>query len=246
MEVFVAEIVGGKSAVGSCKLPTGVVHEESVLKDIVFREMAGPEEDLFANRKMSVSKKFTLVMQNCIQKFGDIEDRHKINSLVLKMVETDRFYLLIQLRILSVDQILNFDTICPSCKQSSKVQFDLSGVCINNPPDAKNLLKDVKLKSGSVVRIKVADARAEEVIEKAANEKSAMSLALMARVESIDDKPASLSDVIQMSMRDRKVLRDAIDELEGDLDDQYQTTCSHCGHEYSGSLPLESSDFLSV
>jgi len=240
------EMLGSKAAVDSCTLPTGFLVDGKIIQDIQFREMAGPEEDIFANRKMSVSKKFTSIMQNCSLKIGDIEDRQKINSLINKMVETDRIYYLIQLRMLSIDPLLNFQTICPSCQHEDKVVFDLSGIVVKNPPSASELSREIKLPSGNELTLRVADGKAEEIIERASNEKNAISLALMSRVESFNGKPVSLSDIINLNMKDRKFLRAEIEKLEGSIDDAYDAECPACGHAYKGSVPLAGSDFLDL
>lgn len=241
-----SEILDSKSAVGVCELPTGINHDGRVLKEIFFREMSGEEEDIFANKKMSFSKKFSLVMSNCIKKFGDVEDRSVINRLVDKMVETDRIFFLIQLRIHSVDKVFEFKTTCPQCGNEDDVIFDLDQIKIVNPPSPEKLFKEVKLPSGNTVRIKVADGKVEEIIEKAMNEKNAISLALMARIEEIGGRPATLHDVISMHLKDRKSLREAIDGFEGEIDDKFKATCPKCGHEHTGTVPISSPDFLFV
>lgn len=237
-------MLGSKAAVGHCILPTGFVIDDKVIQEIHFRELAGPEEDVFANKKMSVSRKFTTIMQNCTKKIGDIEDRQKINNIIPKMVETDRIYYLIQLRMLSIDPVLKFKSTCPACEHEDTVLFDLDGVGIKNPPVATSLFSEVELSTGDVVRIRVADAKAEEIIEKATDDKNAISLAMMARVESFNNHPASLANVRDLNLRDRKKLRDAIDKLEGEVDDEFEATCPACAHTYKGSIPLAGTDFL--
>ena len=164
------EILDSRTSVGSCDLQTGVMVEGNLYKHIVFREMAGPEEDLLANKKMSVSRKFTNLMANCIRKFGDVEDRAEINKLVEKMVETDRIFFLIQLRRLSVSDNIEFKTTCPECGSEDKVIYNLDGIAIINPPKAEALFSEFTLPSGVKLRIKAADAKVEADIEKAAND----------------------------------------------------------------------------
>ena len=239
------EMTDSRTTLGHCELPTGVEHEGHVLQSLHFREMAGPEEDLFANRKMSVSRKFTQVMQNCITKIGTHQDRTIINKCVEKMVETDRIYLLLQLRILSVGNEISFSSQCPECGKVDNKVFDLANITIKDPPHASNLFMDVEI-AGQKFRLKAADGKAEALIEKAQNEDKAISLAMFARIDSIDDRPASISDVIQLSLKNRKKLRDAIDKLEGRVDDKFDADCPHCGHHYVGEVPLAGPDFLAL
>lgn len=239
------EIEGSKSAVNSCELPTGVVHNGETLKDVVFREMSGYEEDILANRKMSVSKKLSQVIANCITKIGNVEDRELINGMSDKLLITDRLFMLVQLRIASVGEILEFVSTCPECEKTDKKMFDLNNISINGAPKANNLFKEIVLpKSKKKLRIKAADAKIEEKIEKATNEKNAISLALFARIDSVDDAVPVMVDIMSLSTGDRSALRKAIDELEGKIDDEFETTCPHCAATYKGNVPITGVDFF--
>lgn len=239
------EIEGAKSAVNSCELPTGVVHKDEVLTNIIFREMSGYEEDIMANKKMSVSKKLTNVISNCINKFGSVEDRATINQLTEKLLITDRLFMLLQLRMASVDEIVRFESACPSCGKMDKKVFNLNEIKISGVPKATDVYKVITLpKSGKKIRIKAADSKAEEAIERATNEKNAVSLALFTRIDLLDDKPPVLVDIMQLSTSDRSFLRKSIDDLEGKIDDEFKAICPDCGHEYTGSVPIAGVDFF--
>lgn len=239
------EIEGSKSAVNSCELPTGVVHNGEVLREVIFREMSGYEEDIMANRKMSVSKKLTNVISNCITKFGSIEERDLINKFTEKLLITDRLHMLLQLRIASVGEILEFLSTCPECEKNDKKMFNLNNISINGAPKADHLFKEIVLpKSGKKIRIKAADSKIEEQIEKATNEKHAVSLALFSRVDSINDAAPAMVDIMSLVTGDRTALRKAIDELEGKIDDEFESTCPHCGATYKGNVPIAGTDFF--
>lgn len=235
---------GAKPSVGSCELPTGILFEEQVLKDVSFREMTGIEEDILAQPKGLVSKKMSDIIGNCIQKVGPVEDRLKINQMIDKFVTSDRFLMLIQLRMLSVGQQYEFTTVCPECHTEDKVNYDLNQVKIEKAPDARALYHEVKISGDRTVRWKVMDGVIESKNEKMANEKNAMTVALFNRITEIDGLPPKLVDVVQMPLRDRNAIRKEIDIKEGKLDDEYETTCPKCGHTYKGELSLEPVSFF--
>jgi len=239
------EIEGSKSAINSCELPTGVLHNNEVLTSVIFREMSGYEEDIMANKKMSTSKKLTNVIANCINKIGSIEDRSLINQFAEKMLITDRIFMLLKLRMASVDEIIRFESTCPECGKIDKKVFNLNNISFSGVPKATDLYKIVELpKSKKKLRIRAADAKVEEQIEKATNERNAVSLALFSRVDMIDDKPPAMVDILQLSTSDRTILRKSIDELEGKIDDEFKATCPDCGFEYTGSVPITGTDFF--
>jgi len=233
-----------KSQYAEVELFTGVLEGTEIHKKLLVRELSGIEEDVLASKKMSVSKKITTVLANCIIKFGTIEDRHVIMKMTDRMTISDRIYLLIQLRSISVSEVLEFTSTCPACSHEDKKVFELSQVHVKNPPTADDLFKDVVLPSGKKIRIKVADGSVEEKIEKATNESNAATIALFARCEALDDKPVNLVNIKTLSFKDRNALRKAIDELEGELDDKFRAQCPNCGHEYESEIPINGVDFF--
>jgi len=235
---------GAKSAVGSCELPTGFRVGEQIITQMTFREMAGPEEDLLASN-MAVSQKLTMIMANCTKSIGDISDSNKIRKMMDEMVISDRWFYLVQLRILSLGSDYKFITKCPECNHEDKVVFDLREVKVKKAPKADTLYKELTLPSGVSVRLKAADGLADAKIEKMANESNAPTIGLFARLTEINNAPADLADVKQMSMRDRAFIRQAIEEHEGQLDESFSAQCPKCGHTYEGEMQLDGRTFFS-
>lgn len=238
---------GAKAAVGSCTLATGVKDKEGVVhKDIVFRELAGPEEDLLGSRKTKVSNKIHQILANCCQKIGTVEDRPTINDMVKKMVGVDRWLYLFKLRTLSLGKEYQFQTTCPQCGTEDKVLYDLEQIKVIKAPDAEKLIQEDTLPSGRTVRWRIADGGIEATIENNTMDDRAMTVALHARITELDDKPPSFTDVKGMSLRDRAALRKIIEEKEGQVDDEYDAVCPKCGHEYRDSLPMDPVDFFGL
>lgn len=236
---------GAESAYSHTELATGVVDEGGeVVKSIVFREMAGYEEDILASKKMKTSVKMSTLMSNCIIKFGPHEKREVINKLVRKMTISDRWYFLTQLRIKSLGEGYKFKSLCPQCSHEDTLVFDLTKLKIKKAPDANKLFIEEKLPSGNKVRFKIADGEVEEKIENQANDENAATVGLYVRVDSINDEPVSLSDIKSLSWKDRTAFRKMIEDSEGDLDDKYKATCIKCSHEYESELPMDATSFF--
>jgi len=235
---------GTRPSVSVCELPTGFLIDGKVLNELTFRELAGPEEEILASKKMLASRRFTKVMGNCIQKIGPLEDRVVISKAIEDMTTSDRIFFLIRLRMISIGELYNFSYPCPECKHVDKLVYDLKGVEFKNPPKADALFKEITLPSKQKVRLRVANSAIEERIEKSANEPSAVTMALFARIESLDDRPPAMSDITNMTLKDRNAIRKAIDDLEGDVDDTFEADCTKCGEHYSASIPIGSADFF--
>lgn len=233
-----------KSPLGSVELPTGVKVEGEVIKQLSFRELAGPEEDILAS-SMKASVKLTEVMSNCTQSIGTITDRKTIKDLTRKLVISDRWFYLVQLRILSLGAAYKFTSKCPHCQSEDKLTYDLGQVAVTKAPSAENLFVEKVLPSGLKVRWKIADGEVDEKIERMANDKNAATVGLFARITEINDKPAALSDVVQMTLKDRSALRESIGELEGDFDDTFDAVCPKCGESYKANLELDGRSFFS-
>lgn len=234
-----------KASIGTCELATGVLHEGQIIKQMTFRELAGPEEDILAS-DLPAAQKMTEVMINCTKAMGDVTEMKLIRSLVPKLVITDRWLYLVRLRAHSLGSDYEFKSKCPACNVEDKMLFDLHQLKVVRAPSADAVFKEITLPSGRKVRWHVADGAVDLKIEKIANAKNAATAALFARITEIDDKPADIVDVLQMPLRDRSALRKAIDESEGDLDDEFEAVCRKCGHEYRGELQLDGRTFFSL
>jgi hypothetical protein len=79
-----------------------------------------------------------------------------------------------------------------------------------------------------------------------ANDSNKASIGLFARVLECDDKPASMSDVLNLSIRDRSEMRNKIDEKEGEFDDEVKFSCPFCKNEYTNNLQLDGPSFFSL
>lgn len=233
-----------RPVVGSVELPTGVKHESGeILKEVSFRELAGPEEDILVSQ-IPVSQKITMILANCAKKFGSLEDPFQIKKHLEQIVETDRWIYLVKLRCLSLGNDYDFESTCPECKHSEKRRVDLSGMGVKKAPEADKIFNELKLPSGVTIRWKIIDGPISMKIEKLANANNAATVGLYARVTEFENRPVTLADIKNLSSRDRNAFRKAIDEVEGDLDEEIDCECAACAHAYKVEMRLEPQSFF--
>jgi len=237
---------GAKSQFGEAELPTGVKLEDGeIAKKVLFREMAGQEEDILASPSLTMASKITSILANCTIELGTLKDPSQIRKAVEKLVMTDRWYYLVHLRIHSLGVLYKFEIECRECGKPDKQQIDLRELHVKNAPSPDKLIHETTLPSGNKVRWKVADGLVDHQIQKMAKPANVASVALFARcLEYNDAPPAGLVQFVNMSMRDRTHLRRDIDKFEGDFDDKFKTKCPSCGNEYEGEMELDPQSFF--
>jgi hypothetical protein len=241
-----------KSSLGSMELLTGVkLDSGEVVKHVVFRELAGVEEDVLASGTMPVSQKITTILANCTVELGPIKDQVEIRKLIEKVVIADRWNYLIALRCLSLGSNYTQSSKCPECDHEDKIMVDLRelgkdehGNSTIKSPDATQLFHEFSLPNGKSIRWKIADGNTELKIEKMAREDNKATIGLYARCTEVDSKPASLADIKSLSMKERTAFRKEIEEKEGDFDDNFEATCPNCGATYKGKVRLEPQSFF--
>lgn len=241
-----------KSSLGSKELLTGVKLESGdVIKHIVFRELAGSEEDVLASGTIPVSQKITTILANCTLELGPVKDQPTIRKLIENLVVTDRWHYLIALRCLSLGSNYTQTSKCPECEHEDKIIINLNdlgkdeeGKSILRSPDAGNLFHEFTLPNGKSIRWKIADGHTELKIEKMAREDNKATIGLYARCTEFNSKPASLSDIKSLSMKERTAFRKEIEDKEGDFDDNFEAKCPNCGTTYKGKVMLEPQSFF--
>jgi hypothetical protein len=238
-----------KPSVDSFVLPCGYLDTEGKLHtDVTVREMTGREEEILAARNMSVTKKFNKIISNCLTSVGTFTGEKDIEKIVLSLPQGDRLFLLLAVRRVSLGDDMPFVTVCPDsdCKKKSQLEVDLSELTIKKMPNPLvRQYEDVLPKTKKTIRMKVLDGYGEEMLAKAAQaNKDNISTAILARVESIDGKAASLEDILTLPMMDRNHLRDLWQDYEGGIDTDIEVTCPNCNLDYSTSVDLGSPGFF--
>lgn len=223
-----------------------IIDNGKVYSQVELREITGYEEDILFNRnsKLSMGRRLAKVIENCIVKIQDISDRSQIERLTQKLALSNVWYLLLRLRILSIGDEYGFEVVCPNCQTKFKRFVRLSELEYKkgNYKDENGI--SVNLTDGRVVVLKpevLGDDHAWVSIEA---RQDVASHIIYGRVFSINGQRVGLEDIKKLSMKDRNILRRAIEDMEGGIDDSVEVECSECSNEFVATLEFAGRDFF--
>lgn len=240
------QIEEAKPSVDSFELPCGHVDGEGKLHtDVVVREMTGEDEEILAARNMPTTKKINKILSRCTESVGPYSGVAMPN-IIQDLTQGDRIYLLMAIRRASLGNDMPFQTTCPQCKEEARFVLDLADLETKKMPNPALRTYDLVLpKTKKKVRMKVLTGRGEEAISKAATKGvDIISTAILARMESMDDKPVTVDDLKELPLSDRNFLRDSWEDHEGGVDTEIQVDCPACGNAYETELDISQQGFF--
>jgi hypothetical protein len=251
---------------GDFRLPCGYVDPAGrVFNRIYLREMTGVEDDIMDDDELNVSERMSRVIANCTEQLTTdapggptaITDKDQIFAAVadnlkagLPITIPDRMATLLFIRRLSLGDAYAIDgRKCPSCgKPVRNKTLKLDALKINYCKDPTKRRVKVKLpRSGQIAVLRVLSASNERKIsEKRPSLKDVKSFAILARLESLNDKPLTgdtekdLEMVKALPKADRMLLINTFNIMEGSIDTEVVTNCTAaaCGVEFKFDLDL--------
>jgi hypothetical protein len=237
-----------KSPVASYVLPCGHLDGDgNLIKDVVIREFKGVEEDILASDKLQANQKMEMVLTNTLVKLGSISDQEALAAILPKLPVGDRVFLLLSARRTTLGDTFPYVTKCPECKHKELFMVDLDELTIQPMPDPTKRVFDGEIPGGHTVRWHVMTGERENKISAfplAQRKSAAVSLAILARLELLDDKPVNLPQIQQLSMGQRNALRDMFSECEGGVDTSVSFDCPNCGNEWEEELDISQQGFF--
>lgn len=245
---------------GNFTLPCGYVDAAGVVhNDIHLREMTGTEDDILDDNDLVVNERITRVLSACTEKLGTVSDKKTIEAAIsdnlsgigntgLPLSAQDRIAALLFLRRVTLGDVYKFERRCPRCGEINKnKQLDLRSLEITAVKEPTKRKVKVKLpRSGKVAVLKVLAAKGEELVSALKpTQKDLKTCAILARLESLDEKPMSSSpecvDLVRtLPQVDRSYLIQVYTLMEGNVDTNVQVTCKNqlCGIEFEFPLDL--------
>ena len=235
-----------KSTQGVFELPCGYLDPEGQLHtEVEVREITGHEEDLLGSKSVPHHKKIGLLVSRCITRIGDITDPGKIAVLANELTVGDRVFLMFAIRRTSLGDEYPFRNTCPECGYKGLFNLDLSELEVKKMTDPRKRIFDSVLPSGKSVRFRPLQGKDEETLAKASSSNDAMTLAILARLEMLDDAPPTLVAVKNLGLQDRNFLRSAFDDIEGGVDTTLDMQCPSCMAEFEQELEVGQAGFFS-
>jgi len=242
-----AQLERPKGSNGVFDLPCGYLDAEGELhREVQVREITGHEEDMLGSKTIPGYKKVGNLISACVTRIGNITDKKVLATIADELTVGDRVFLMFGIRRATLGDEYPFRGVCPNddCKYRGLFTLDLSDLEVKEMPNPKKRIFDVTLPSGKRARFRPLVGRDEEELSKASNSDEAQSLAILMRLEMIEDQPPTIVMVKNLGMRDRNELRDSFDEVEGGIDTSLEMTCPICGTEFEEELDVGQAGFF--
>jgi len=229
---------------GSVTLPGGYRDlDGTIYTDATVRELNGADEEMLAKPEVIKNMgRFTqLLLQRGVTRIGPYEnpDNTKLGSLLLG----DRDMLLLAIRCMTYDNMLEMEVACPACGESLTVKHDLkTEVPIKKMDDPTEREFVMQLRDGSEVKCLLAVGSDQEAILSNATTKNNAELSsmLLARcVMTLDGKPLGLEGVRRLGIKDRRMLLEEITGRQpGPQYSKIELTCAACAKEFPMRVDL--------
>lgn len=227
------------------ELPSGYLDNEGTLhKTVIVREMSGEEEELILNAETS---KAGQVLNRVLDRVAKLKDAPGI-KFVDSLLMVDQLFLLVQARVLSFGKEYTFSVECDACRKKSQIKLDLESLSFTAPKNPK-IEEKVKLKrSGLEIEYKKNQGKDQPNLLKILESKSTDKITqlLEYRISKILNKNGEEVEkaiIKKLPVSDRKALREAMNESEGDAETIVDYECVHCSHNMKVRLPIDENFF---
>lgn len=232
------------SSYGSFDLACGVHIQGQRHHTVDVTEITGNEEDILASDNITVARKFSMLITNCVQKIGPYSDRAVVTAAVLAMTTTDRIQSLFRIRCVSVGKELPFEDACPNCNKEAMWTQNLEEIAIRPLADLDTRNFELELPSRKTVSWHIMCGADDERIAKLSDPLSKSTLSVLARIALLNGKPATLADIKKLGVADMDALRQEFRSREGGVDTTMELECPYCSHAYTKELDILSSGFF--
>ena len=245
-------------------LPVGYIDVEgNVHNQIVLKEMTGVEDDMMGNADLPIGERVSSVLTACTIKLGNITDKGTIAKAInddlasgLPLTEQDRIAAMIFLRRLTIGDLYKFERNCPRCgtkAENRAMDLRTLKIEISEHPERRRV-KVTLPKSGWDCVVKVLTAKGSlEVGRLRPDQKDLKSLAMMARVESLNGQPLgnpmlALAAIKQLPQADRNQIRLVYNAMETFVETDIEVECRNpiCINKWSFPLDVGQSFFLDL
>ena len=207
------------------QLPSGVT--------AVIREMTGREEDILSSEKLMRQGKATeMVLQNVIV---SLNDSKPTDDDIQGMYSPDREAAMIHMRKLSYGPIVESEKTCDTCQKTFGVEIDLDQLDYLPLGEDGKLDRQIRLSDNeTIVTLRPMTGRDERRIFQTMQEgKDILSSVLMVNIKEVSGlKSNQIRPWIQnLRVRDRNILRKAVENKRFGYKTDFRCNCPNCGAE---------------
>jgi hypothetical protein len=248
-------ILDARSGTVSGSLPCGVLSKEGELYNtFVVHEMTGMEEDILTG-KGAVMPRLNKILTNCTDAVGDLSDKDTVARLVKALTAVDRMVMLIGVRRASLGDKYPLHIQCPDCDEKGKYEIDLAYLEQVPMKEPKVRKREDTIASGKTIHWHIMSGYDEEWLQsqiKRLKNKDMLTLAMLARVDKIDDYEVNRVDKLgegltalkKFTLRERNEVRELFKEHEGSIDTEITHECPQCSKEFSADLDVGQPGFF--
>jgi hypothetical protein len=232
------------------ELPIGIEINGEFHKTVKLKEMTGKVEEAIADSKVrnNGGKVITEAINGVIEQLGSLKKHNK--NMVRNMYSVDRDYLLLMNHLVSIDDHVKYDDICPSCGGKSEINVNIEDIPVSYLQEDEpkvislELPRGVKDAEGNVYKkIKVSfptgvvQERIFNLLQQNPNQAITQMLAFICEdIEGLSHwNPDTFAN---MTKRDRKFISEELGKVEVGADLTPEVSCANCGHEYKSVIPV--------
>lgn len=239
-----------KPTVEGEELPTGYLDADGQIhKEAWVREMTGEEEDILTARKVKIHQRMNQILEKCVTQIGSFRQADANWPNVIKgLTVSDRLFLMIKIRTVSLGHLFSFKVKCTDdvCGKMSEQTVDLNEFKISGMPNPAERVFEIDLpKSKKKAKLKIQTGADEARVANFVNMQNPMTIITMSRLVELDGKnKISIDDVKKLPSMDMDAIRKAVKEHEGDIDNEIDVSCPHCGNEFKTDINVGSPTFF--
>ena len=231
-------------------LPNGFVGPGGlIIREITIRKLNGDDEDMLRDKdNLRQGNVLDKLMKRVIVQMGDMDDPAVTADLYdKKFLMSDLTFVLVQLRIWSLNPIYRFDYNCPKCGKIGRHSVDLSELRVDEQKEEYRGLDEysTEVDEYNVIfrPLYVRDGKLLESI-KTQYKKEKGTRELLLQIVSVNGAKAHPELLKKMDWDSRNKLRQEFDKVSGGIDNVLEMECAFCESVFKDNLPVHMRDFF--
>lgn len=249
-----------------CAVPRGVLIKDKEndgrfipLDVVTLREMTGEEEDMLSDESVDTITNLHRVVTSCVTQVRDSNGNVVDDKLVLKrligshpngLLMSDMLVLLFKLREVTVGDEYRQVIKCPDCETVDGEPYswthigsikDLAAIPVTENPSEP--VRIYTTSRGNVINWTMLTGVKQAEMMRVKRKKDRATTALLMRVNTINNEPATMNNLKTMSFKERQEIRKQFD-AEGGINTDIPVVCRNCGHNFTVEMEMNTRGFF--
>lgn len=231
------------------KLPHGLYLDGKLFNMAEIRGITGREQNYLTN--MELLKKglhISKILASCVLSLSTSDGEKletPVSSVVDKLLTTDRYFLMVQIRRESLGDKYVFQFKCRKCEKSTAYTQDLSELEVTYAKDPR-MEYDIVLPTEQKAVVKLPNGLDEKkVYDIVKNHGDTLATSMIGlTLKTLNEKPVTSDDLMNLCVRDSNFITERLEEFSSGIDEKLQFECPDCGEQYEEPLPVGGIDFF--